>query len=254
MDDHDDSDIIDLGAYRRRRPEARRSAFAVWGGEGERSRFALPVWRAVYLVGGERGGLVWVEDDDTGKTLNPFFVLDLASETPRTTFATELLGDLRGSEVAGPILSESFPGGAAVFLGVGENRRWFLVVHDGGLPRQPMDASSRNDLLFLAGECAGLLLHRRLDQHPAEAENAEVWAAEAGWDEEEPDEWSQVPPDGFDEEPVSWNGPGLEVSTGDAGAGGAGSGETGGEAGSRDGPEEDPDPPAGRGRGHLRSL
>ena len=250
MDDHEDSDIIDLGAYRRRRPEARRSAFAVWGGEGERSRFALPVWRAVYLVGGERGGLVWLDDRDAGKTLNPFFVLDLASETPRTSFSTELLGDLRGSEVAGPILSESFPGGSAVFLGAGEDRRWFLVVHDGGLPRQPMDASSRNDLLFLAGECAGLLLHRRLDQHPAETQGAEAeaWSAEAGWDEEEPEQWSQVPPDGFDDEPT-WTGPGLDLSSGEDG-----SGEDGGEDDSGDGPEDDPDPPPGRGRGHLRSL
>jgi len=243
MDDHEDSDIIDLGAYRRRRPEARRSAFAVWGGEGERSRFALPVWRAVYLVGGERGALVWVDDEDAGRTLNPFFVLDLASETPRTSFATELLGELRGSEVAGPTLSETFPGGAAVFLGAGDHRRWFLVVHDGGLPRQAMDASSRNDLLFLAGECAGLLLHRRLDQNPAETlgENGEVWTADAGWDGGAPEEWSEVPPKEIDGKPEGWTGGGLEVSTGEP-------------TPVEDGPEDDPDPPPGWGRGHLRSL
>lgn len=54
-------DIIDLGEYLRRRDEAEkapRTAFAVWGGEGKRARFALPLWRIVYLAGGARGELV----------------------------------------------------------------------------------------------------------------------------------------------------------------------------------------------------
>jgi len=240
-----DSDIIDLGEYRRKRPEARRSAFAVWGGEGERSRFALPVWRAVYLVGGERGALVWVDDDDgPGKQLHPFFVLDLASETPRTTFPPELLGELRGNEGVGPILSETFPGGAAVFLGVGEKRRWFLVVHDGGLPRQPMDGTARNDLLFLAGECAGLLLHRRLDEHPQETEEdgSPDWRTPEGWEEEELSGWGDLTADEVLEAAPDWPpAPGEYVHEGE-------------DTPRADDPDEDPDPPPGSGRGHLRSL
>lgn len=240
-----DSDIIDLGEYRRKRPEARRSAFAVWGGEGERSRFALPVWRAVYLVGGERGALVWVDDyDKPGKQLHPFFVLDLASETPRTTFPPELLGELRGNEGGGPILSETFPGGAAVFLGVGEGRRWFLVVHDGGLPRQPMDGTARNDLLFLAGECAGLLLHRRLDEHPHDetADPSADWRTPEGWEDEELSGWNDLTADDVLEGAPEWP-PDPEESI-----------HEGEDTPRGDDPDEEPDPPAGSGRGHLRSL
>ena len=232
--DHDgDSDIIDLGEYRRKRPEARRSAFAVWGGDGERSRFALPVWRAVYLVGGERGALVWVDDGaDPGKGLNPFFVLDLASESPRTEFNPDLLGEVRTGAGTGPVLSESLPGGAAVFLGAGEHRRWFLVVDDGGLPRQAMDGTARNDLLFLAGECAGLLLHRRLDQHPSEpTAPSEEWGSLDldDWDYGGPSEEAETEPDGRTGESVE--------------------GEHGGEEG-----EEPPEPTGGGGRGHLRPI
>jgi len=54
-------DVIDLTRYLARTPpdseqEGARGNFSVWGGEGERSRFALPIWRSIYLVGGGRGG------------------------------------------------------------------------------------------------------------------------------------------------------------------------------------------------------
>ncbi len=54
-------DVIDLTSYRDRNavaPEAGsdRANFSVFGGDGDRSRFALPVWRLIYLV----GGLVWI--------------------------------------------------------------------------------------------------------------------------------------------------------------------------------------------------
>ncbi len=179
------SDIIDLEAYRRRRPESRRTAFAVWGGEGERSRLALPLWRAIYLVGGERGGLVWLEEGaDPSDGLNPFFVLDLAEEEPRTAFPPSILGDVRNAVTGAPILSDAIPGGVAVFLGLDRGRRWFLVVDDGGLPREALDPTSRNDLLFIAGECSGLIIHRRLDEIPVEETRDFDWSADEGWDEE----------------------------------------------------------------------
>lgn len=155
-----DDQIIDLREYLDRRPESRRTSFAVWGGEGERSRFALPVWRAIYIVGGDRGGLVWL-DENTGRA-HSFFVLDLASESPRTDFDPALLDEVKGRRVEAPTLSDVNPGGAAVFLGARGARRWFLVVDDGGLDREGLTPGERDDLLFLAGECAGLLFYREL--------------------------------------------------------------------------------------------
>lgn len=155
-----DDQVIDLGAYRDRRPESRRSSFTVWGGEGERSRFALPVWRAIYLVGGDRGGLLSL-DEATGE-VRPLFVLDLGSEEPRVEFDVGILEGVWGAGVEAPALSEVQPGGLAVYLGTRDGQRWFLVVDDGGLPREELAGRSRDDLLFLAGECAGLLFYRNL--------------------------------------------------------------------------------------------
>lgn len=155
-----DDQVIDLQEYLDRRPDSRRTSFAVWGGEGERSRFALPLWRAIYLVEGDRGGLLWL-DENTGR-VHPFFVLDLASESPRTEFDPDLLDEVRGPGVEAPALAEIVPGGVTVYLGAKEGRRWFLVVDDGGMGREELQARHRDDLLFLAGECAGLLFHRDL--------------------------------------------------------------------------------------------
>lgn len=155
-----DDQVIDLQEYLERRPESRRTSFAVWGGEGERSRFALPVWRAIYLVGGDRGALVWL-DEHTDRA-HSFFVLDLGSESPRTDFDLGILDELRSSTVEAPRIADVNPGGAAVYLGAKDGRSWYLVVDDGTLARESLTPRERDDLLFLAGECAGLLFHREL--------------------------------------------------------------------------------------------
>ena len=49
----------------------------------------------------------------------------------------------------------------AVFLGSREEKNWFLIVDDYG-PAGAVVGYSRGDLLFLAGECAGLLFFREL--------------------------------------------------------------------------------------------
>lgn len=155
MSDH----VIDLQEYLRGKRETRKGAFSIWGGEGERSRFALPMWRAIYLVRGQWGGLVWGEDDHVPRTLRPFFVLDLEQEPARTDVDPTLVDGLWSGE--GPSLKETLPGPVSVRLGVREGRRWFLALQ--GAPRdEALEPHTRDDLLFLAGECAGLLFHRDL--------------------------------------------------------------------------------------------
>jgi hypothetical protein len=155
-------DIIDLGEYLRRREETERvprTAFSVWGGEGERTRFALPLWRVVYLAGGARGGLVWVPvSEERPSSLRPFVVLDLAEEPARTRFNPALVQGLEGDSA--PTLRAGGEGGFAVHLGDHDNRRWYLVVDETGEDKKALEGRARDDILFLAGECAGLLFFR----------------------------------------------------------------------------------------------
>jgi hypothetical protein len=156
-------DVIDLTKYLARTPpdseqEGARGNFSVWGGEGERSRFALPIWRSIYLVGGGRGGLVSLRDGEDAEP-EPLFVLDLSSEPARTDFELpEMRSDIGGD--APKLLEDGDV--VAVFLGAKKGKSWFLVVDDRGEASEPVTAGTREDLLFLAGECAGLLFFREL--------------------------------------------------------------------------------------------
>ena len=155
-------DIIDLGAYLRRREEgdkAPRTAFAVWGGDGERARFSLPLWRVVYLSGGTRGGLVWVPSgDDRPARLRPFVVLDLSEDPARTRFAASLVHGMK--DCAAPTLREEGEEGLTVYLGEQDERCWYVVVDEIGDSADALEGRVRDDILFLAGECAGLLFFR----------------------------------------------------------------------------------------------
>lgn len=128
----------------------------MWGGEGDRSRFALPLWRAVFLVGGDRGGIVHIPEGEKGKP-EPFFVLDLGQDPARTDFFRPPASILHSTEA--PALARLPGGGVVVFLGGDEGKQWFLMVM-GGEGEGPLAARGREALLFLAGECAGLLFLR----------------------------------------------------------------------------------------------
>ena len=159
-----DDDIIDLTAYLARRPEAApeeesRGFFSVWGGEGERSRFALPLWRSVYLVSGKRAGLVWVPHDGQ-RFARSFFVLDLGAEPARTEFDHFQVPGR--AELAEPPMVFEAADRVMVFLGAHESRDWFVFLDQREPGADPLEAKPREDLLFLAGECAGLLFYRDL--------------------------------------------------------------------------------------------
>ena len=173
-----DDRIIDIRGFLGESSEKpAEGAFAVWGGEGEQSRFALPVWRAIYQVGGDWGGVVFrpkIDQEDvlhpkrvpadsvgdlSGEPAYPFFVLDLKREPARTVISTKSLTLLAGREV--PSLVFSPEGELGILLGEDEERRWFLQVR-GGFSEADVGRKTREILLFLAGECAGLLFLRDL--------------------------------------------------------------------------------------------
>ena len=87
------------------------------------------------------------------------FVLDLAAEPARTEFELPKMRSDIGGE-APKLIEEGDV--VAVFLGARKERSWFLVLDDRGGATEPITVGTREDLLFLAGECAGLLFFREL--------------------------------------------------------------------------------------------
>lgn len=158
MDEH----VIDIGDYiRRRREESEsRSTFAVWGAEGERSRFALPLWRIAYLAQGGRAAVAW-EPSGRSDALAAMVGLDLRVDPPRTELEPSHVAPLR-SVAEAPALERTMDDVLAIFLGERDARRWYLVVTDLEPADDPLGQEARNDICFLAGECAGLLFHRDL--------------------------------------------------------------------------------------------
>jgi len=159
-----DDRVIDIREYLPDTVEVRSpGAFSVLGGGGERSRFAMPVWRSIYLVGGDWGGIVrFPKGGDEGKA-SPFFALDLKQDPARTEIPTLSLGRLQGKNV--PAMATTRDGGFAVSLGEDDEFAWFLQVL-GGPSAGPKERGDREALLFLAGECSGLLFFRKLATLP----------------------------------------------------------------------------------------
>jgi hypothetical protein len=152
--------IIDLTQYLNKESgddDPPRGAFALWGADDERSRFALPLWRTIYLAQRERGSIVWRDPSDGGRP-HPFVVLDLGQDPARLAFDDEAVPATGDGEP--PVLHDYHSGGLTIFLGTRENRVWHLVIDGGDQRTQVLTPPTREDILFLAGECAGLLFLR----------------------------------------------------------------------------------------------
>lgn len=165
-----DDDVIDLTQYLKRDKdpvsrEENQGFFSVWGGEGERSRFALPLWRSVYLAAGKRAGLLWSRPASC-EIGTPLFVLDLGAEPARIDFPPIWLPDGVAEDHAPSLLETDER--VTIFLGSQSDKLWFLVIDEREGVLGEFDGKTREDLLFLAGECAGLLFHRELaaDEEP----------------------------------------------------------------------------------------
>ena len=174
MEEKDDR-VIDLAAYLKRKQEEEeegsegRSVFSFWGGDGERARFALPLWRAAYLGGGLRAALVWQRNGAAMEEPEGLVVLDLKEEPARLDFVPACVASVTNADAPGTY--GGGPDGLAVYLGEGDGRRWYMVVDDFEERYQELTGRSQGDLLFLAGECAGLLFFRGLAGGPAEEES-----------------------------------------------------------------------------------
>jgi len=134
--------------------------------------------RILALIGADRAAALWL--DEYGPSLvHVHSIVDLASDRPRRAFSTEPLKaawesgipglldwpDLERS--GGPILLEAPRSITSVALGSDGARAWFLLV-DSMTPRSALGEAVAGELMFHAGECAAVLLHRDLDD-PATA-------------------------------------------------------------------------------------
>ena len=151
--------IIDIARYLER--DAARgdapAAMALWGADGDRSRFALPLWRIVHVAQAERGVIFWRSAIGNARP-NPFVVIDLARDPARLDVDALALPPC--PDGASASLHDLGPGGLLVCLGSRDGRSWCLLA-DGGRGRDAvLEARRREDVLFLAGECAGLLFLR----------------------------------------------------------------------------------------------
>jgi hypothetical protein len=152
--------IIDIRQYLDSGDEdENRGAFSLWGADGERSRFALPLWRVIYLAGGDRGAIASASAA-ASQALEPLVVLDLLTEPARLDLSTFPLSLVDGDQ--GPMLTDLVGRGLAVLLGESVGRRWYLLVDGRGEATEPLEPSTKEDILFLSGECAGLLFFRDL--------------------------------------------------------------------------------------------
>jgi hypothetical protein len=154
-------EIIDITRYLKREPtsDVPRGAMALWGADGERSRFALPLWRIIYLAKAERGVISWCPQDG-GHRHTPFVVLDLGADPARTSVEPAAVPNYTPDEA--PTLLDRESDGLVVYLGSERGKAWTLLVDGGGARNDVLPQQAREDILFLAGECAGLLFLREL--------------------------------------------------------------------------------------------
>jgi hypothetical protein len=155
------NEIIDITRYLKREPAADmpRGSMALWGADGERSRFALPLWRIIYLAEAERGMILWSESGGH-RNQKPFVVLDLGADPARTEVDPGAVPRFGVDE--GPSLVDLEGKGLVVYLGSRRGHVWTLLVDGGSTRQSPLATNAREDILFLAGECAGLLFLRDL--------------------------------------------------------------------------------------------
>jgi hypothetical protein len=150
-------DIIDLSRAIERRAggDAPTGTMALWGAEGERSRFALPLWRIVHLAGANRGVIFW-RAASGGAEPRPFVVLDVGRDPARLTLPAAA-GTCGGSDA--PQMHDLGRDGVVICLGDRDGRVWGVLA-DGGVSQSALSSRQREDILFLCGECAGLLFLR----------------------------------------------------------------------------------------------
>jgi tetratricopeptide (TPR) repeat protein len=143
----------------------------LYSADRERALLLRHLWSAISVANGDRGAVVWVDEYGPG-LVHGHVILDLISDNPRRAFPSEPLRLAWSEGVPGlydTCSREGSQGGfepatsyrsvCAVALGSDGLRAWFVIV-DGQTPRPRLGADAAGDMMFLAGECSAILMHR----------------------------------------------------------------------------------------------
>jgi tetratricopeptide (TPR) repeat protein len=167
------STVLKLDDYRERRDLRLRLATSLHRADPGRAELVEHLARLAFLVNADRVATVWVDEYGPG-LVHPHVVLDLLNDRPRRSFSIDPLrrawenGVPGVQESAGWSKSEGTPWTLAVALGSDGSRSWFLVA-DAVTPRPASGARLRDLVMFVAGECSAVVLHRDLDGPGARA-------------------------------------------------------------------------------------
>ena len=179
------SNVLRLDEQRVRRAQRLRRALALHRTDSERLQVVEHLSGVTSLLGCDRAAIVWLDEYGPG-LVHVHAVLDLVSDAPRRSFSVESLQLAWNDGVPGKLdlfdlgqpstipLHDAAGSLCAVALGSDGARAWFLVT-DGLRARLPLDGQTSGHLMFLAGECAGVLLHRDLRSHGREGDRFAGW-------------------------------------------------------------------------------
>ena len=175
--------VLRLEDYRGKRTQRERLSAALYGVDPLRASIFGHLTDVSELCGADRVATVWVDEYGPG-SVHPHVVLDHLTDRPRRVFSSEPLR--RAWEVGLPgVIDErsephsTLPATFAISLGSDGTRAWFLVAESSG-GRPLLSSGVRDRLMFLAGECAAVLLHQELDRVLAGDDEAEGGGF-AGW-------------------------------------------------------------------------
>jgi tetratricopeptide (TPR) repeat protein len=178
------ADVLRLQQYRDRRSTRLRLAQALHRGDARKNQVFEHLVEIAELAGADRAAAVWV-DEHGSPLIHPYVVVDQLSSRPRRAFAYEPLVEawqlgIPGARDRPAEPAASIPATFAVALGSDGTRAWFVVA-DSIMPRPMVHGDVRHRIMFLAGECASIVLHRDLDSgvHASEPMSS---ARFAGWD------------------------------------------------------------------------
>jgi tetratricopeptide (TPR) repeat protein len=179
------ADVLRLQEYRDRRSARLRLSHALHSGDRRKHEVFENLVEVAELAGADRAAAVWV-DERGSRLIHPYVVVDQIAARPRRAFAYEPLAEAWQLGVPGARdrLAEpatSVPATFAVALGSDGTRAWFVVA-DSVVPRPMIVSEARDRIMYLAGECASVVLHRDLDADAHTSDVAMSSARFAGWD------------------------------------------------------------------------
>ncbi|KPJ80481.1 MAG: hypothetical protein AMS19_09475, partial [Gemmatimonas sp. SG8_23] len=171
--------VLKLDEYRDRRLSRLLRAKVLLAYDPTRTALHEHLVEIARSSGSDRVAAVWMDEYGPG-LVHPYLVVDALSDRPRRSFSPESLHRAWERGVPGvydrAVDPEAPVGTFSIALGSDGARGWFVVA-ESAKRGAPLDQAARQRVMFLAGECSALVLHRDLDDPGAPSEEE----AFAGW-------------------------------------------------------------------------